>query len=93
MKNGDYPPSIRVVKLYRKTSRNGSTYYTGRWGGAKVALLKTQEAADNGDEVWALLLSEAPAYKPAEQASSPAATSPAPARYAEQMLPDDAVPF
>jgi len=89
----DYPPQIRVAKLYRKTSRNGSTYFAGRWGGAKVALLKTQEAADNGDEVWALVLSEAPAYKPQEQVAAAAPAASAPARYVPQTLADDEIPF
>ena len=58
---GDFPPSIRVCKLYEKTSKSGSRYFTGRWGGAKVALVKTKEEGDGGDPIWALLLSEAPA--------------------------------
>jgi hypothetical protein len=32
----DFPPSIRVCKLYEKTSKSGAKYFTGRWGGAKV---------------------------------------------------------
>ena len=88
----DYPQSFRACKLYRKTSKAGGTYFSGRWGGAKVALLKTNETGNDGEEVWALLLSEAPAYKP-EQQAAPAPASGAPARYIPQTLEDDAIPF
>ncbi len=94
--NGNYPPSFRAARLYRKSSKSGGSYFTGRWGGAKVALVKTQETGDGGYEVWALLLSEAPAYKPEERPSvqsAPAPASPAPGRYVEQTLPDDSIPF
>ena len=63
-----------------------------QWGGCKVALLKTNETGNDGEEVWALLLSEAPAYKPDEKPAAPAPSS-APARYVEQVLPDDSIPF
>jgi hypothetical protein len=88
----DYGPSIRVTKLYRKTSKNGATYFAGRWGGAKVALLKTNETGNDGEEIWNLVLSEAPAYKPDEK---PAVSAPsgAPARYVPRTLDDDAIPF
>lgn len=87
----DYGPSIRVCKLYRKTSKkSGSTYFAGRWGNAKVALLKTQETGNEGEEVWNLVLSEAPAYKTEDK---PAAASGAPVRYVPQTLDDDAIPF
>jgi hypothetical protein len=92
----DFPPSFRVCKLYEKTSKSGSRYFTGRWGGAKVALLKTNETGDGGDPVWALVLSEAPQQKPDERASAqsvPAPLSPATGRYVEQTLPDDSIPF
>ena len=89
---GDFPPSFRVCKLYEKTSKSGSRYFTGRWGGAKVALVKTKEEGDGGDPVWALLLSEAPAYKPDEKPAAPAPSS-APARYVEQTLSDNCIPF
>jgi hypothetical protein len=50
MTTTSFPPSITVAKLYRKTSAKGATYYTGRWGGAKIALLKSNEVADDGSE-------------------------------------------
>jgi hypothetical protein len=56
-----YPPSFQACRLFKKTSANGNTYYTGRWGGARVTLLKSRETADDGGEIWNLMLSEAPA--------------------------------
>lgn len=59
-KNGGYGPSIQVARLFRKTSAKGTGYFTGRWGFAKVALLKSRDVADDGAEIWHLVLSEAP---------------------------------
>ena len=55
----DYGPSLNACRLYRKTSKNGATYFTGRWGGLKVTLLKSKDTADNGDEIWNMLVSQA----------------------------------
>ena len=55
-----YPPSFQACRLYRKTSANGTVYFTGRWGGARVSLLKSRDVADDGGEVWNLMLAEAP---------------------------------
>ncbi len=52
--------SIRAFRLYEKTSKNGNTYLVGRWGGAKVAVLKSRDAADDGSAIWDVLLSPAP---------------------------------
>jgi hypothetical protein len=41
-----------LTRLYRKTSAKGSVYFTGRLGGAKITLLKSNETAENGDEIW-----------------------------------------
>jgi hypothetical protein len=58
-----FAPSFAAAKLYRKISAKGGTYYVGRLGGAKVTLLKSNEVAENGDEVWSLMLSEATPYQ------------------------------
>lgn len=55
-----YGASIQVARLYERTSASGNQYFVGRWGGAKVALLKAREPAEDGTPVWNLLLSEAP---------------------------------
>jgi hypothetical protein len=74
MSNGNFAPSFTAAKLYRKQSAKGGIYFTGRLGGAKVTLLKSNETAENGDEVWSLLFSEAAPYQPKGNASASSAT-------------------
>ena len=70
----DYGPSFRACKLYRRTSKAGATYFTGRLGFLKIALVKSKtEVGDHGADVWSLMVSDA--------------------RYVEQVLPDDSIPF
>lgn len=57
----DYGPSLNACRLYRKTSKNGATYFVGRWGMLKVAMLKSKDTADDGSEIWNLVVSQAPA--------------------------------
>jgi len=67
-----YPSSFQVCRLYRKTSTNGTVYFAGRWGGARVSLLKSRDVADDGGEIWNLMLAEAPpksTTKPAKPAA------------------------
>lgn len=59
-KGSGYGPQIQVARLFRKTSAKGTEYFTGRWGFAKIALLKSRDVADDGGEIWHLVLSEAP---------------------------------
>ena len=54
-----YAPGFVAAKLYRKSSKTGTVYFTSRRGGVKVALLKSRETAQNGDEIWHLMFSEA----------------------------------
>lgn len=98
----DYGPSFTAAKLYRKTSAKGVTYFAGRLGGVKVALLKSKETADNGDEIWNLIFSEAQPYKPrddakAESQAPPPSLSPPPDRPPRRDFqtdrPDDEIPF
>lgn len=71
--NGDYGPSFRLAKLYRKTSKSGATYFSGRLGFARATLLKSKEVGDDGAEIWNLVISEAPQAK---QDDRPASGSP-----------------
>ena len=57
-------PSFPVCKLYEKTSKAGNAYFVGRWGGAKVTVLKSRETADDGGAIWNVMLSEAAPYQP-----------------------------
>lgn len=60
----DFPKSFQVARLYRKKSeKTGATYFTGRWGGARIALLKSKDVAEDGGEIWSLMFSEAPPKK------------------------------
>jgi hypothetical protein len=56
----DYGPSVTVCRLYRKQSKNGAMYMVGRWGGARVTLLKSNKVAEDGGEIYNLLISQAP---------------------------------
>jgi hypothetical protein len=73
MANGngnDYGPSFRLAKLYRKTSKSGATYFSGRLGFARATLLKSKEVGEGGEEIRNLVVGEAPAAKQyAQQAS------------------------
>jgi len=89
--------SIRAFRLYEKTSKNGNTYLTGRWGGAKVAVLKSRDVADDGSAMWDVLLSpaqERPKPDTRQQAESPIQPSLAPASpsLASSELSDE-IPF
>ena len=50
-----HAPGFTAARLYKKTSKNGGTYFTGRLGGVKVALLKSKDLADDGGEIWNLV--------------------------------------
>ena len=62
--SADYKPSFTAARMYRKKSKTGATYFTGRMGSVKLALLKSKEAADDGSEIWNLVFSEAAPFKP-----------------------------
>lgn len=89
----DYGPNFRIAKLYRRTSKNGSTYFSGRLGFAKVALLKSKETADDGGEIWSLMVSEAPQQDKPAAAATPSSNAGSARPYAERQMLDDEVPF
>ena len=78
-------------------------YFTGRWGGARVSLLKSKDTAEDGGEIWDLMLAEAPPPKQQEGSAGedprrdyqrPAAKPAQPERQADGGRPiDDAIPF
>jgi hypothetical protein len=61
-KSNVYSPSFVGARLYRKISAKGATYFAGRIGNVKLALLKSKEVADDGGEIWELRMSEAQPY-------------------------------
>jgi len=99
----DYGPSFTAAKLYKKTSQKGTTYFAGRMGNVKLALVKSKDVADNGEEIWSLIFSEAKPYQPRDdakaQSQAPTTTlAPPPDRpprrdFARTDGPDDEIPF
>ena len=55
----NHAPSFTLTRLFRKKSEKGNTYFIGRLAGARVVLLKSNDTADDGGEIWNLLISEA----------------------------------
>lgn len=77
-----FPPSISVTRLYERTSAKGNPYMTGRMGGVKIAVLKTNETDNEGHPIWELKFSPAPskprqaeAFSSISQASKGSANS------------------
>lgn len=54
----NYGPSITALKLYERTSAKGNVYLSGRWGGLRVAVMKSKDVSDSGDAIWTMRLSE-----------------------------------
>jgi hypothetical protein len=91
-----YPQSFQVAKLFRRKSEKGNTYFVGRWGGARVTVLKSKEVTDDGAEIWALMLAEGKRDNEAGQRQEPPRTEPErqqAARSSWQKPLDDEIPF
>jgi hypothetical protein len=94
----DYGPSIKAARLYERKSKNGNTYLSGRWGTLRVTVLKSKYTGENGESIWEVLLSEAPANadghdraKKQQPIAKPEATSKRPPDSASSL--DDPIPF
>ena len=88
-----FPPSITVAKLYERTSQRGRSYMTGRMGGVKIAVLKTDETGDDGHPIWEMKFSAAPPRK-----DRPAGADVAPAEQSgfgrnARSLREDEIPY
>ena len=97
MSNGDYAPSFPLCRLFRKTSkRTEQDYWVGRLGMAKVVLLKSRETADDGGEIWHLMVQQAD-DKPKDAKPSAAerakANDPPTETRSSRPMPNDAIPF
>jgi hypothetical protein len=97
----DYGHNITAVRLYKKTSAKGSTYFVGRMGMVKVALLKSNDTADDGGEVWNLVYQQAeerprqdakPTRDERAKANEPP-RDPMPSNPSGRPMPNDAIPF
>jgi hypothetical protein len=97
MSNGtNRPPSFQLTRLFRKKSAQGATYFAGRLGNARLVLLKSSDTADDGAEIWNLLISEAPKRdNEAGQRQEPPNSQPERQQAARswQAPPDDQIPF
>ena len=49
---------IKVCRLYEKLSKNGNQYFTGRWGSAKVLLLKGRDVKERVPQRAPALISQ-----------------------------------
>ena len=98
MSNGNHRPGFAIMRLFRKKSEKGATYFTGRLGGARVALLKSNDTGDDGSEIWNLVISEVQQKRDSD--SSQRQQEPAPAERRQPAAgtrdwqrPDDEIPF
>ena len=44
----NYPESMPVANLTRRTSASGNEYFSGRWGNAHVSMLKDRDPDNEG---------------------------------------------
>ena len=93
----DYGPQVKLARLYEKTSKTGNQYFVGRFGMAKIAVLKSKEVAEDGSPMWDVLVQEASSEqrrKPeAKEEAQPDQTTAAAPPYSAKRLPDDSIPF
>lgn len=99
MSNVDYGPSFPLCRLFKKTSkRTEQDYFVGRLGMTKVVLLKSRETADDGGEIWHLMVQQAEDKPRQDSKPSPAerarANEPlASDRASSRPIPNDPMPF
>jgi hypothetical protein len=65
-----FPPPLELTTLFERISRQGTRYFAGRLGRARISLLQGEPSPD-GTPTWRLLLQQAP-----ETSSSIAAAPP-----------------
>jgi hypothetical protein len=57
----EYPPQVRLGRLYEKTSKSsGKVYLTGRIGLARIVIVKSRDRTDDDTAILDILLSQAP---------------------------------
>ena len=92
-----FAPSFQLARLFRKTSQKGATYFAGRIGGARVTLLKSRETAEDGGEIWSLMIAEAPKQDqrgPSNEARRETQRPASPQRQAPTSdMPDEEIPL
>ena len=99
MSTGDYGPQVTAFKLRKRVSqRTGNEYLMGFWGQLKVVVLKSNETADDGSEIFNVILQQAEDRrqrtdaKPSSAQRAKANDPPSETRSSRPM-PNDAIPF
>lgn len=75
-----FPPSVTAFRVYERTSAKGKSYFSGTWGGVRVAILKTAETDRDGNPIWEVRLSQAPPRPSATTSDSEPSAKPSDAR-------------
>ena len=94
----DYDPPIVAAKLRKRISKKGAEYLAGYMGLLRVVVLKTNETADDGSDIYNLIFSQAEDRRQRQD------TKPSPAERAKvndppaetrssRPMPNDAIPF
>ena len=92
----DYDPPIVAARLRKRISKKGAEYLAGYMGLVRVVVLKTNETADDGSEIFNLIFSQAKERRqdtkpsPAERAK---VNEPPTEARSSRPMPNDPIPF
>jgi len=98
MSNDQYGPQLTAFKLRKRVSqRTGNEYLMGFWGQLKVVVLKSNETADDGSEIFNVILQQAEDRRQRQdskpnRAERARANEPL-AGYSSRPEPNDPLPF
>ena len=56
----EYGETIKLARVFEKTSANGNRYFIGRLGFCKILIFQSNESGDGGEAIWDVLVQEAP---------------------------------
>ena len=56
----EYGETIKLARVFEKTSANGNRYFIGRLGFAKILIFQSNDSGDGGEAIWDVLVQEAP---------------------------------
>ena len=80
MSDKTFTPSFPIARMERRTSAKGTEYFSGYLGGARITLLRSNEAGRDGSEVWHLMVVEGKLFPPRDDAPAKPSAVPAAAR-------------
>lgn len=83
---------IKLCRLYERQSSRGNKYFVGRLGGARIVVLRDEQAelSEGTIAVWEICLSPADEPAPWRAPSAPRTTAP---RASKAPKPDPSRPF